>query len=76
MPGPVFLEGERTELRATEREDIDPLQRVRTELELRTAMTVTEPQTREQVEEFYENTVSADNGESDFVIWVDGASGR
>ncbi|WP_227376483.1 GNAT family N-acetyltransferase [Haladaptatus halobius] len=72
MPGPVFLEGERVELRVTEREDIDLLQRVRTDPELRTAMTFTEPQTREQVEEFYENTISTDNGDSNFVVCVDG----
>jgi hypothetical protein len=72
MPGPVFLEDERVELRVTEREDIDLLQRVRTDPELRTAMTFTEPQTREQVEEFYENTISTDNGDSNFVVCVDG----
>ncbi|WP_227354721.1 GNAT family N-acetyltransferase [Haladaptatus salinisoli] len=72
MLGPVFPEGDRVELRVTEREDLDLLQRVRTDPELRIPMTFTEPQTREQVEEFYENTVSADSGDSNFVVCVDG----
>ncbi|WP_132058443.1 GNAT family N-acetyltransferase [Halorussus amylolyticus] len=72
MPGPVYLSGERVDLRVTEREDIDFLQRARSDPDLRTPLTFTEPQTREQVEEFYENTIAADNGDANFLICRDG----
>ncbi|USZ67951.1 GNAT family N-acetyltransferase [Halorussus salilacus] len=68
MPGPVYLSGERVELRVTEREDVEFLQRARSDPDLRTPLTFTEPRTREQVEAFYENTISADNGDANFLI--------
>ncbi|SIR02049.1 Protein N-acetyltransferase, RimJ/RimL family [Haladaptatus litoreus] len=72
MPGPVFCSSERVELRTTEREDIDLLQQARSDPELRTSLMFILPQTREQVEEFYENTVSVSNGDSNFIVCVDG----
>ncbi|WP_137287532.1 GNAT family N-acetyltransferase [Halorussus salinisoli] len=72
MPGPVYLSSDRVDLRITEREDVEFLQRARTDPELRTPLTFTEPQTREQVEEFYENTISSDNGDANFLLCVDG----
>ena len=68
MPGPVYLSGDRVDLRVTEREDVEFLQRARSDPELRTPLTFIEPQTREQVEEFYENTIAADNGDANFLI--------
>ena len=68
MPGPVYLSGERVELRVTEREDVEFLQRARSDPDLRTPLTFVEPQTREQVEEFYESTISADNGDANFLV--------
>ncbi|MFC4450310.1 GNAT family N-acetyltransferase [Halorussus aquaticus] len=67
MPGPVFISGERVDLRVTEREDLDLIQRARSDPDIRTALTHTAPQTREQVEEFYEEFVSTDNGDASFV---------
>lgn len=72
MSGPVYLFGERVDLRVTEREDVEFLQRARNDPQIRTAMTFTEPRTREQVEEFYENTISADNGDANFLICASG----
>ncbi len=72
MPGPVFSSGDRVELRTTEREDIDLLQQARSETNLRTSLGFLQPYSREQVEEFYENTVTADNGDANFVVCVDG----
>jgi RimJ/RimL family protein N-acetyltransferase len=72
MPGPVYLSGDRVDLRITEREDIDFLQRARSDPDLRTPLTFTEPRTREQIEEFYENTISADNGDANFLICEQG----
>ncbi|WP_435177996.1 GNAT family N-acetyltransferase [Halorussus sp. AFM4] len=68
MPGPVYLSGDRVELRVTEREDVEFIQRARSDPAIRTALTQTAPQTREQVEEFYEEFVAADNGDADFVV--------
>ena len=70
MPGPVFISGERVELRVTEREDVEFLQRARSDPELRRPLTYTEPRTREQIEEFYENTIAADNGDANFLVCV------
>ncbi|PSP55358.1 GNAT family N-acetyltransferase [Halobacteriales archaeon QS_1_67_19] len=68
MPGPVYLSGDRVELRVTEREDVEFLQRARSDPDLRTPLTFTEPRTREQVESFYETTIAADNGDANFLI--------
>ncbi|UPV74030.1 GNAT family N-acetyltransferase [Halorussus limi] len=70
MPGPVYLSGERVELRVTEREDVELVQRARSDPAIRTALTQTAPQTREQVDEFYDEYVSVDNGDADFVVCV------
>ncbi|NEU57214.1 GNAT family N-acetyltransferase [Halorussus sp. MSC15.2] len=75
MPGPVFISGERVDLRVTEREDLDLLQRARSDPDIRTALTFTEPQTRGQVEAFYENTVAADNGDANFLVCTENREG-
>lgn len=72
MPGPVYISGDRVDLRVTEREDVEFLQRARTDPDLRTPLTFTVPRTREQVEEFYENTISADNDDANFLVCREG----
>ncbi|WP_458206325.1 GNAT family N-acetyltransferase [Haladaptatus sp. NG-SE-30] len=72
MPGPVFLEGDRVELRTTEREDLDLLQQARSNPDLRRSLGFLQPYSHEQVEEFYENTITANNGDANFVVCVDG----
>ena len=68
MPGPVYLSGERVDLRVTEREDVEFLQRARSDPDLRRPLTYTEPRTSEQIVEFYENTVAADNGDANLLV--------
>ncbi|KZN22799.1 hypothetical protein A4G99_16910 [Haladaptatus sp. R4] len=72
MPGPIFCSGERVELRTTEREDVDFIQRARTDPAIRTSLGFVRPYNHEQTEEFFENTISADNGDSNFLVCVDG----
>ncbi|WP_435153325.1 GNAT family N-acetyltransferase [Haladaptatus sp. DFWS20] len=72
MPGPVFLHGDRVELRTTEQEDVEFLQQARIDTELRTSLMFVLPQTREQVEEFYENSIAANNGDANFIVCRDG----
>ncbi len=72
MPGPVFCSGERVELRTTEREDIEFIQRARTDPSIRTSLGFVRTHNREQVEEFYENTITANSSDSNFIACVDG----
>ncbi len=72
MPGPIFCSGERVELRTTEREDVEFIQRARTDPAIRTSLGFVRPYNHEQTEEFFENTISADNGDSNFLVCVDG----
>ncbi|MFC4549128.1 MULTISPECIES: GNAT family N-acetyltransferase [Halorussus] len=68
MPGPVYLSGERVELRVTEREDVEFIQRARNDPEVRTALTRVTPETREQTEESYETYIAPDNGDASFIV--------
>ena len=68
VPGPVYISGERVELRVTEREDVELIQRARSDPAIRTALTHTAPQTCDQVEEFYEEYIAVDNGDAGFVV--------
>lgn len=68
MPGPVYVSGERVDLRVPEREDVDLFHYGRTHHELRRVLVQTHPETREQMESWYDNTVAEDNGAATFVV--------
>ncbi len=62
MPGPVFAEGETVTLRTIEEEDLDFLQRGRNHPEIRRPLTDADPRNGEQIREYFENSVSNDDG--------------
>jgi RimJ/RimL family protein N-acetyltransferase len=72
MPGPVFAEGERVELRTVEREDVEFVQRVQLDPGTRTHLGFVHPKSKEQVETFYENTIAATNGDTNLLVCDDG----
>ncbi|WP_255150941.1 GNAT family N-acetyltransferase [Halorarius halobius] len=71
MPGPVFLDGDRIDLRTLEREDLELVQRSRNDPAIRERMTFTDPASMDDVEEFYENVVLGDDN-LNLVVCVDG----
>lgn len=52
---------------------MDLIQRARSDPAIRTALTHTAPQTRDQVEQFYEEYVAVDNGDASFVVCETGS---
>lgn len=65
MPGPVFIDGDRIELRTIEKEDIEFLKRGVNHPEVRRHITVFRtPQNTERYEETFENIDSSENGAS------------
>jgi RimJ/RimL family protein N-acetyltransferase len=62
MPGPVFAEGETVTLRTIEEEDLEFLQRGRNHPEIRRPLTDADPRNGEQIREYFENSVSNDDG--------------
>jgi len=58
MPGPVFLEGETVTLRTIEEEDLEFLQRERSDRRVWRTLGWPFPSNREQLAEFYEETIS------------------
>ena len=62
MPGPVFTEGETVTLRTIEEADLDFLQRGRNHPEIRRPLTDADPRNGEQIREYFENSVSNDDG--------------
>jgi RimJ/RimL family protein N-acetyltransferase len=68
MPGPVFISGDRVDLRVIEREDVPFLQRSRNNPELRTPLVFTEPRTHEQMETFYEERIAEENGDAQLLV--------
>mgnify|MGYP000035352282 CR=1 FL=1 len=62
MPGPVFLSGERVRLHTVEEEDLDAFARARSDPDLRIPLCIDTPQNREGLEEFFEETISSDDG--------------
>lgn len=61
MPGTVFLEGEKVELRTVEKEDIEFLRDGVNHPEVRRHMGNTRPQNLESEEDFFENVVENDD---------------
>ena len=62
MPGPVFAEGDTVTLRTIEEADLDFLQRGRNHPEIRRPLTDADPRNGEQIREYFENSVSNDDG--------------
>jgi RimJ/RimL family protein N-acetyltransferase len=62
MPGPVFAEGDAVSLHTIEEEDLDFLQRGRNHPEIRRPLTDADPWNGEQIREYFENSVSNDDG--------------
>ena len=70
MPGPVFLQGERVELRTMEEEDVDFLQTLVSDSRVRSSIMMAEPVNRQREREWVES-----QGEGDgyhFLVCVDG----
>lgn len=72
MSDPAFLRGERVSLRPVEREDLELLQRVRTEPTFRHSLGFDRPWNRERTEEFFEDVVVGDEDSLNLVVGVDG----
>lgn len=62
MPGAVFLEGDKVELRTIEEEDIEFLRNNINKLEVRTHLTNYKPVNLEQEKEFFNEVISSDDG--------------
>jgi len=62
MPGPVFAEGDAVSLHTIEEADLDFLQRGRNHPEIRRPLTDADPRNGEQIREYFENSVSNDDG--------------
>lgn len=60
MPGPVFLEGEKINLRTLEEEDVDFLQRNINDPDVRKFLTVRKPINMQQQEEFFQEVISSE----------------
>jgi RimJ/RimL family protein N-acetyltransferase len=72
MPGPIFAAGDTVTLRTIEEEDLDFLQRGRNHPEIRRPLTDADPRNGEQIREYFENSVSNDDGFG-FLICTAGA---
>jgi RimJ/RimL family protein N-acetyltransferase len=62
MPGPVFAEGESVNLHTIEEADLAFLQRGRNHPEIRRPLTDVDPRNGEQMREYFENSISEDDG--------------
>lgn len=71
MPGPAFRHGDRVTLRTVEREDVDFLHRARTEPSIREGLTFDRPASRDDVEDFFDETVRSE-GNCNLLACVDG----
>lgn len=71
MPGPVFLDADRIELRTIEEDDIDFLQEGVNDPSVWRAIGRATPVNRSQEEDFFENVVSEDDGVN-LLVAVDG----
>jgi RimJ/RimL family protein N-acetyltransferase len=60
MPGAVFLEGDKVELRTIEKEDIEFLQENINKKEIRKNLTATKPVNLNQQKNFFEDVISSD----------------
>lgn len=61
MPGAVFLEGEKVNLRTVEEEDIEFLREKINRKEVRTHLTARKPVNLKQEQDFYEEVISSDD---------------
>ncbi|SDJ83641.1 Protein N-acetyltransferase, RimJ/RimL family [Halovenus aranensis] len=71
MPGPVFLSGDRVELRTIEREDLDFMQRAVNDPTVWRAIGTSTPVNGPQEEAFFEEVVSEDD-QVNLLVAVDG----
>ncbi|MFC4360528.1 GNAT family N-acetyltransferase [Halobium salinum] len=62
MPGPVFSAGDRVSLHTVEEEDLDAFARARSDPDVRVPLGVDSPGNRDTLKEFFEETVSSDDG--------------
>lgn len=62
MPGSVFASGERVTLRTIEEEDLDFLGRFRNHPDIRIPLTDSDVRNRNQLEEYFEEQISDDDG--------------
>jgi len=62
MPGPTFQSGDPVSLHTVEEEDLDLIERARTDPDLRVPLAIDTPTNRDAVEEFFEETVSGEDG--------------
>lgn len=62
MPGALFLEGDKVNLRTIEEEDLELLRENINDPEVRKHLTAREPVNLEQEEDFFENVISSDEG--------------
>ncbi|WP_224449994.1 GNAT family N-acetyltransferase [Haloprofundus salilacus] len=70
MPGPIFLRGERVELRTVEKGDVDFLQRLVNDPEVWSTLGASRPKNRQQETEWLESV--GDDGDDQFLVCVDG----
>lgn len=70
MPGPVFAFDDGVELRTVEEEDLEFVQRWRNHPDVRVPIADTDPQNGTQMEEYFEDAVSNDDGVN-FLVCVD-----
>lgn len=73
MPGPVFLNGDTVALRTVENEDLEFVQRAKNDRRVWATLGWPWPANREQLENYYEETMSAENAVF-LLITVDGES--
>jgi RimJ/RimL family protein N-acetyltransferase len=71
MPGPVFQSGDRVDLHVVAETDLDAFTRARTDPDVRVPLGIDSPGNSDTVEEFYEESVSADDSYW-FTAGVDG----
>lgn len=76
MPGPTFIEGERVNLRAVERDDTDFLQRGWSDPDVRTQIGVGHPRNRAQIESYIEGFIEGSGGSALFICRGDDPIGQ
>ncbi|WP_232703239.1 GNAT family N-acetyltransferase [Halobacterium wangiae] len=62
MPGPMFADGNEVTLRTVEEADLEFVQRVRNDPAVRQPLTLNRPANAEQIEAFFENAISSEDG--------------
>ncbi|MFW6435144.1 MAG: GNAT family N-acetyltransferase [Halovenus sp.] len=62
MPGATFLTGERVALHTVEEDDLDAFARAHSDPDVRLPLNIDSPENREALEEFFEETISDDEG--------------